>query len=132
MLNESYYLYYGSIIPISEISSRMHATRNLRKDIYCYIFDKDLQYRRVGNVRTVWRICVGYEIQRLTNTLYDLNKTQCFLPMTDLDANLHKLSNDLRIKIETSLISIGCITRPRYWVFYNYFYDDVDVEENKK
>ena len=50
MFHEAYYYYYGSILPIAEVSAKMFADKNIRNDIYCYIFNSDLQYRRVGNV----------------------------------------------------------------------------------
>lgn len=126
MLHEAYYFYYGSVIPIAEVSTRMYALNNLRKDIYCYIFDKGLQYRRVGNVRTTWRICIGKELLYMKNTLYEVNQQKSSLRMLDIDINKYKLDNKTRIKIETDLIDLGCTTAPHYWVIYSFFYDGVD------
>lgn len=47
--------------------------------------------------------------------------------MSKKDIYKHYLDDDTRIKVETALIDISCIAIPRYWVIYNYFYDDDDI-----
>lgn len=129
MLHEAYYYYYGSIIPIAEISSTMYTNKKLRNDIYCYIFNNNLQYRRVGNVRTTWRVVVGYEIKFFTHTSYNVNKDQCFLPMLETDIPRFKLKKETETQIMQNLFNIGCKTLPKYWVIYNHYYDGKDEEE---
>ena len=129
MLHEAIYYYYGSIIPIAEVSSKMYATKDLRKDIYCYIFNNNLQYRRVGNVRTTWRIIVGYELKYFTHSSYDVNKDQYFLPMLQRDIPRFQLKKELEAQVMHNLFNIGCKTLPKYWVVYNQYYDGIDEDE---
>ena len=71
MLENCFY-YYGAVIPIAEVSARMHSLKSiLRQDIYCYILDNKLHYRRVGNVHRIYRIVIGRELHVADVNKYD-------------------------------------------------------------
>ena len=61
MYHETTFFYYGIVKPITELYRNLKVRPDLEQDIYCYINDFGINYRRVGNVRTVFRIVFGKE-----------------------------------------------------------------------
>ena len=131
MFYRAYYYYFGAIIPIAEISAKMFANEKLRNDIYVYIFNSGLQYRRVGNVRTTWRIIIGFELKYFNYSSYNLDLKKSYTPMLERDIKRFKLPKAKELEITNAIINLGATTLPKYWVIYNHYYDDKNEEEEE-
>ena len=49
--------------------------------------------------------------------------------MPEIDIPRFKLAKDQEIKIMNTILQLGAKTLPKYWIIYNYFYDDLKEEE---
>jgi len=85
----------------------------------------------VGNVRTTWRIIIGWELKYLTYSSYDVNLKKSFVPMLDKDISRFQLDKQKELEITNAIINLGATTLPKYWVIYNHYYDDKNEEETE-
>ena len=126
---ETNFYYFGSIIPISNVSGKMFRQRNLRQDIYCYINDFGLDYRRVGNVQVIFRIILGRELAVFKETNpYSLTNSHLYQRLDEVDVKKYRLSKREEKQIQQTLYNSGCFVKPEYWCIHNYYYTEEERE----
>ena len=132
---ETCFYYYGVVVPLGDPGSQMLALKaKFPKDIYCFILDHDLQYRRVGNVYQTHRIVIGRELAFFPETNpYNLVRKDPFIKLDEKDIQQYKLSNAEQRVVEQNLYKVGCIKLPQYLCAYNCHLDlDEQVELRKE
>ena len=125
-MKESYFYYYGCIVPLSEVTGLMIQFN--KHDMYSFVFENGLQYRRVGEVAKTFRIIVGKELKIFTDeNPYDLSKDCLYKEMYETDIKDVKLSSSEKNKINLALVKVGCYSIPKYYATYNYLPDEINI-----
>lgn len=125
MKNKHVFYYFGSVLPLADITSLMVQFR--QKDPYCFILDQDLDYRKVGLIDKTYRIVIGREIDIPTDNYFNLSDENPYVEVIDKKILKEiKLSNKEEQKINKALLKVGSYQMPKYWATLNY---DEDVEE---
>lgn len=130
IFHETTFFYYGIVKPITELYNNLKRQPDLEQDIYCYINDFGINYRRVGNVRTVFRIVFGKELGYIQGNPYDIQKEPWYLEMNKHDLKKYKLSKYEEDEITSRVRQAGSLLRLNYFITYNFYYDGFD--ENAK
>jgi len=127
MENEHIFYYFGSVLPLADITSLMVQFR--QKDPYCFILDQDLEYRKVGLIDKTYRIVIGREIDISTDNYFNLSEDNPYVEIIDKDIlKKIKLSRNEEQIVNKSLLKVGSYQIPKYWATLNY--DKFEPEEN--
>ena len=127
MENEHIFYYFGSVLPLADITSLMVQFR--QKDPYCFILDQDLEYRKVGLIDKTYRIVIGREIDISTDNYFNLSEDNFYEEIIDKDIlKKIKLSRNEEQIVNKSLLKVGSYQIPKYWATLNY--DKFEPEEN--
>lgn len=127
MENEHIFYYFGSVLPLADITSLMVQFR--QKDPYCFILDQDLEYRKVGLIDKTYRIVIGREIDISTDNYFNLSEDNPYVEIIDKDILKEiKLSRNEEQIVNKSLLKVGSYPIPKYWATLNY--DKFEPEEN--
>jgi hypothetical protein len=115
------FYYYGVLTPYSEITS--HMVQLNKNDMYSFVSENGLQYRKCGLISTTYRIVVGKEILFNPKSFSELNEKNTFMILnkdTIKKEELPLLSSAEEQKVRESLLKIGVYFEPKYYVFVNW------------
>lgn len=130
MKHETTFFYFGIVKPITELSSNLKRQDHLRQDVYSYINDFGINYRRVGNVRTTFRIVFGKELDYIKGNPYNFveGQTPYFFLMNKKMLKKYKLSLDKENEIISRVRQAGSVLKLQYYITYNWYYDGINEE----
>lgn len=115
-LNKFYY--YGALVPYSEVTSYM--VQLGKNDMYSFIAENGLQYRKCGLISTTYRIVVGREIVVNDSSLGNELDMKNVVEVLDPDKIPFKMSSAEEQKVREALLRIGVYFEPKYYVFVNW------------
>lgn len=114
---ENNFIYYGAITPMAKAFSYMRSHND--DDIYSWLCEHNLQYRRTGKIRTNWQIIAGREIKVFDNNPYRLDFDRPFQRLDEQDLKKYKLDKATERQITWNLVHAGIYINPEYYVIYN-------------
>lgn len=118
-MNVNYYTYYGALCPKSEVTS--HMVQLGKQDMYSFIMEKGLQYRKYGHVSTSYQIVVGRELSlELDDETKFMVRDNKHIVLTPDVKDPIKLNPAEEQRIRESLLILGIYEEPRYYVFVNF------------
>ena len=129
MENEHIFYYFGSVLPLADITSLMVQFR--QTDPYCFILDQDLEYRKVGLIDKTYRIVIGREIDIPADNYFNLSEENPYVEIIDKDIlEKIKLSSKEEQIVNKNLLKVGSYQIPKYWAVLNY--DKIEMRTNNE
>lgn len=114
---ENSFIYFGAITPLAKIFKFMKSHKD--DDVYSWICEHNLQYRRTGKIRTNWQIIIGRELDVLDTNLYRLDFDHSFQKLDEQDLKKYKLRKEVERQIAWDLSYVGVNAQPDYYIIYN-------------
>lgn len=115
-LNKFYY--YGAFVPTSEVTS--HMVQFGKKDMYSFVAENGLQYRKCGLITTTYRIVIGRELA-VNDLSFEVDLSQNnIVEVLDADKITFKLTAAEEQKVREALLLVGVYFEPKYYAFINW------------
>ena len=116
--NEHCFIYFGALTPMAKVYNCMN--EHGEEDVYVWLCEHNLQYRRIGKIRTNWQIIAGREIRFLKNdNPYNLDLDRPYQQLDENDLKRYKLNINVERDITWNLSRAGIHQVPRYYIIYN-------------
>lgn len=116
--NGQCFIYFGALTPMAKVYNCMK--EHGEDDVYVWLCEHNLQYRRIGKIRTNWQIIAGREIRFLKNdNPYNLDLDRTYQQLDENDLKRYKLNINVERDITWNLTRAGIHQVPRYYIIYN-------------
>lgn len=116
--NGQCFIYFGALTPMAKVYNCMK--EHGEDDVYVWLCEHNLQYRRIGKIRTNWQIIAGREIRFLKNdNPYNLDFDRAYQQLDESDLKRYKLNINIERDITWNLVRAGIHQVPKYYIIYN-------------
>ena len=117
VLGENCFIYFGAPFTLAKVYKFMHDAGD--DDVYSWICEHNLQYRRVASIRTNWQIMIGRELKVLDTNPYMLDFDHPFEELDEQEITKYKLKKEVEQKIFWNLHDAGVHSIPKYYISWN-------------
>ena len=116
-IRENSFIYFGALFQMAKIYKFMKTFKD--NDVYSWICEHNLQYRRLGSIRTNWQVIIGREIRVINGNPYLLDLERSYEELDKADIEKYKLTYDQESNVKWNLFKAGITHNPKYYITYN-------------